>query len=208
VHSDLNFTCRRLRTLFILCLLFKQTAPLFQKWLLYGIGTVFSLGVLSIMVTISMKMLAAVTAAYVAQYVASMTASGITGGAVNLSTDGLNSMALQQGGIGLILTTLIISAPPMAAAFFQGTLGQFGAYSAFGRIGEGSASSRQQTALGQHTVAGVPASNRGIPGAQNSAGVSLPQITGSSGYTNNNPQSIGPGTYGLANGSGSMGPGS
>jgi type IV secretion system protein VirB6 len=134
--------------LFILCLLFKQTAPLFQKWLLYGIGTVFSLGVLSIMVTISMKMLAAVTAAYVAQYVASMTASGITGGAVNLSTDGLNSMALQQGGIGLILTTLIISAPPMAAAFFQGTLGQFQSYSPFGRMGGEPASQRPQTALG------------------------------------------------------------
>lgn len=186
--------------LFILCLLFKQSAPLFQKWLLYGIGTVFSLAVLSIMVTIAMKMLMAVTAAYVAQYVASM---ATTGGAA--STDGLNSMALQQGGIGLILTTLLISAPPMAAAFFQGTLGQFQSYSPFGRIGEGPASSRQQTGLGAHPYQAMP------PGISNATGQgatpisNTPQIAGPSGggmgadgYT--------PGTYGAA-GQNLMGPG-
>jgi len=150
--------------MFILLLLFKQTAPLFQKWLMYGIGTVFSLAVLSIMITISMKMLGAITAAYTAQYVASMAATGITGGAVNLSSDGLNSMALQQGGIGLILTTLIIAAPPMAAAFFQGTLGQFQSYSPFGRMGDEPASSRQQTALGHSPNAHLPASTGGDSG--------------------------------------------
>lgn len=35
--------------------------------------------------------------------------------------------------MGLILTTLIISAPPMAAAFFQGTLGHFTPGSVFGQ---------------------------------------------------------------------------
>lgn len=33
-----------------------------------------------------------------------------------------------------MVTTLIITAPPMAAAFFQGTLGQFTAYSALGQL--------------------------------------------------------------------------
>jgi type IV secretion system protein VirB6 len=47
----------------------------------------------------------------------------------------INSMALQQGGLGLVLTTLIVMAPLMAASFFQGMLGQFTAYSAFGGIG-------------------------------------------------------------------------
>lgn len=45
-------------------------------------------------------------------------------------TDGMTSQAMQQGGMGLILTTLIVTAPPMAAMFFQGTLGQFTAYNA------------------------------------------------------------------------------
>jgi type IV secretion system protein VirB6 len=38
---------------------------------------------------------------------------------------------MQQGGIGLLLTVLIVSVPPMAAMFFQGTLGNFLTYSAF-----------------------------------------------------------------------------
>ena len=42
------------------------------------------------------------------------------------------SQAMQQGGMGLILTTLILTAPPMAAFFFQGTLGSFMAYSQIG----------------------------------------------------------------------------
>jgi type IV secretion system protein VirB6 len=50
-----------------------------------------------------------------------------------LGTDaeGLSTLALQQGGIGLLLTTLIISVPPMAAMSFQGTLGSFSPYSVY-----------------------------------------------------------------------------
>ena len=192
--------------LFILCLLFKQTAPLFQRWLLYGIGTVFSLAVLSIMITISMQMLTAVTAAYIAQYVASMTLSGFGAGVV--SSDGLNSMALQQGGIGLILTTLIISAPPMAAAFFQGTLGQFQSYSPFGRMGGGSAAYRQQMALGRSAGGGAPPAESSMHSLDRSAVNHAPQMLGHSGYANTNPQGLGSGTYGQAElGSGLMGPG-
>lgn len=134
--------------IFILCLLFEQTKSLFQKWLLYGIGTVFSLAVLSVMVTLAMKMMAGVTAAFATKYIASLPAFGGT-----VSTDGMNSLALQQGGLGLLLTTLIISAPPMAAAFFQGTLGQFSAYSPFGHIKpepRGGGGSWQQPGLGYY----------------------------------------------------------
>jgi type IV secretion system protein VirB6 len=112
---------------FIMCLLFDQTKQLFSKWLLYGIGTVFSLAVLSVMVGIAMKMMQAITAAFAVKYLAAMAGIG--------STDGINSMALQQGGVGLLLSTLIVMAPPMAAAFFQGTLGQFASYSSFGNVG-------------------------------------------------------------------------
>lgn len=123
--------------IFILGLLFEQTKSFFSKWLFYGIGTLFSLGVLSVMIGIATKMVAAVSVAYIANYLSSMGSS---------STEGINSMAMQQGGLGLILTTLIISAPPMAAAFFQGTLGQVMTYSPFGHIGQGGG--RQQQAPG------------------------------------------------------------
>ena len=159
--------------LFILCLLFKQTAPLFQRWLLYGIGTVFSLAVLSITVSWAMQMLLAVSTAYAGQYLISMASNGM------VSTDGLNSLAMQQGGIGLILTTLIISAPPMAAAFFQGTLGQFGAYSAFGRIGEGPASTKQQSPLFGHSSPSTPPTSLGQGNS--------PGLTSGGGGAYNNP---------------------
>ncbi|WP_421575321.1 hypothetical protein [Stenotrophomonas maltophilia] len=49
----------------------------------------------------------------------------------------MSSIAMQQGGMGLILTTLILTAPPMSAVFFQGTLGSFMAYSQIGGSGVG-----------------------------------------------------------------------
>lgn len=75
------------------------------------------------MVSLGAKVVGAVGAAFVAKWAL----NGFTG-------EGISSMALQQGGLGLVLTTLIITAPPMAAAFFQGTLGQFPAYSALGQL--------------------------------------------------------------------------
>lgn len=116
--------------LFILCLLFDATKSLFQRWLLYGIGTLFSLAVLYVMVKLAMDLTLAVAAAFWANNLLSM-----------VSEQGINTMAIQQGGLGIIMTMLLISAPPMAAAFFQGTLGSFMAYSQLdgtgGRPGQG-----------------------------------------------------------------------
>jgi type IV secretion system protein VirB6 len=106
--------------LFILSLLFEQTKQLFGKWLYYGIGTMFSLAVLSVMVGIALDVVTAVAASF------------WIGSFIGADNEGINSMAMQQGGLGLVLTMLIISAPPMAANFFQGTMGQFYASSWFG----------------------------------------------------------------------------
>ena len=109
---------------------FDYTKGLFQKWLFYGVGTMFSLAVLSAMVSIATEMVTRV-AAY---YWAGSLLSSLTG----MSSEGLSSVALQQGGIGLILTVMLVSAPPMAAAFFNGVMGQFQHYSAFqGGLGAG-----------------------------------------------------------------------
>jgi type IV secretion system protein VirB6 len=106
--------------LFILCLLFDQTKGLFGRWLYYGLGTMFSLAVLSVMVTLATDMVIAVAAAF------------WTSALLGAGPDGVNSMALQQGGLGVVLTMLILTAPPMAAMFFQGTLGSFVPYSQMG----------------------------------------------------------------------------
>ena len=77
----------------------------------------FALAVLSVMVTLATDMVIAVAASF------------WTSALLGAGPDGINSMALQQGGMGLVLTMLIMTAPPMAAMFFQGTLGSFVPYS-------------------------------------------------------------------------------
>jgi len=49
--------------------------------------------------------------------------------------EGISCMAMQQGGLGLILTVLIMRVPEMTAQFFMGALGQFMHYSSFGALG-------------------------------------------------------------------------
>lgn len=134
--------------LFILCLLFDQTKALFGRWLYYGIGTMFSMAVLSAMVSIALEM--------VVRVASSFWGAALIGSLLNSNfTDGMTSQAMQQGGMGLILTTLIITAPPMAAAFFQGTLGHFSYASAFQNYGAGaSANGRPPGTVGH--VLGYP----------------------------------------------------
>lgn len=112
--------------MFIICLLFDQTKQLFSKWLFYGLATMFSLAVLSVMVTLAMDVVIAVAGSFWVGQI-------ISGG----SAEGVNSMAMQQGGLGLLLTMLIISAPPIAGNFFNGMMGTFTAYSSFGTFGGG-----------------------------------------------------------------------
>src|SRR3546814_3271089 len=95
-----------------------------QQWSAWGLP----LALLSVMVAIALKMVLAVAAAF---WVGSFTGA---------TTEGINSMALRQGGLGLILTVLIVTAPPMAAAFFQGMLGAFTPYTAFSSDGGARAS--------------------------------------------------------------------
>ena len=114
--------------IFILCLLFESTKQMFHKWLWYGIGTMFSMAVLAAMVSISLDLVIRVAGAF--------WANAALGNLIGSDfSDGISSQALQQGGMGMILTTLMITTPPMAAMFFQGTLGHFAAYSAMGGAG-------------------------------------------------------------------------
>lgn len=167
--------------IFIMCLLFNSTKQLFSKWLLYGIGTVFSLAVLSVMVTIALKMMGAVTAAFAAKYAAA------TFGKIG-TADGISSMALQQGGLGLLLSTLIVMAPPMAAAFFQGTLGNFASYNSFGSIGAGGgfAARQQAMARGQQPAPYGGAANQ--TSSHENTGGKMPTIQHMASGTQSTPQ--------------------
>jgi type IV secretion system protein VirB6 len=110
--------------LFLLCLVFDQTKELFRRWLMYGIGTLFSMALLSVVTSIVMELTARVASAlWATQFINALTGN---------NSEGLSNQAMEQGGVGLLMTVLIISVPPIASMFFQGTLGNFLTYSAFG----------------------------------------------------------------------------
>ncbi|WP_355587131.1 type IV secretion system protein [Xanthomonas cannabis] len=132
--------------LFILCLLFDQTKQLFQKWLLYGIGTMFSMGVLAAMVSICRKMVAKVEGCWIA-----LGGQGAWHGAGHGFYERHHKPGHATGGMGVVLTLLILMKPSMAAFFFQNTLGSFTAYSQIGGAASAGGSSRPQGWRRDHT---------------------------------------------------------
>ncbi|SFS08988.1 TrbL/VirB6 plasmid conjugal transfer protein [Dyella sp. OK004] len=128
-----------LAPLFILSLIFEQTRDLFRRWLMYGIGTLFGMAALSAVTAIALEMNLRVAIAFWGAKVI----NGMRGD----NTEGLSNLALQQGGLGLLLTMLIVSVPPMVSKFFRGTLANFMPFSAFG----------QGTAAVRHGGMGYPA---------------------------------------------------
>ena len=137
--------------IFILMLLFDATKQMFWKWLWYGIGTLFSMAVLAAMVSISLDV--------VWRVAEKMWKDAIIGSLLGSNfTDGISSVAMQQGGLGLILSTLILGTPPIAAMFFQGTLANFAAYNAVGQqvqaAGAGAAAMRPDGRGGMMPMSG------------------------------------------------------
>ena len=139
--------------LFILCLIFDQTKDLFRKWLMYGLGTLFSMAMLSAVTAIALELASRVAVAlWMAKAV-----NGILG----TDVEGLTTQAMQQGGIGLLLTVLIVTVPPAAAMFFQGTLGGFASFSAFGGNAAGA-----QSASASGAAPTTPQREQGRPATQ------------------------------------------
>lgn len=103
----------------VLSLLFKRTESFFWNWLLYLLSTLVAMAVLSVM------------ASYLLDVVCAVAASFWAGKLMGSNPEGINSLALQQGGLGLIFTTLMIAVPPAIARIFKGLLGEFTPFSAF-----------------------------------------------------------------------------
>jgi len=106
-----------LAPLFILSLMFEQTKDLFRRWLTYAIGTMFSMAVLSGMIAIVLDLTYRVAGA--------IWSADLITRLADLGNPGFNTAAMQQGGVGLLMTVIIITTPPMAAAFFNGAMGNF-----------------------------------------------------------------------------------
>jgi type IV secretion system protein VirB6 len=160
--------------LFILCLIFEQTKDLFRKWLMYGIGTLFSIAMLYVVTSIVLYLTVNLAGAlWSATLINSVTGQG---------GEGYSSQAIQQGGI-----VLIISVPPMASMFFQGTMGQFYFSSAFA----GGAAARQG-ANGQLQSPGSYGGGNASPSSNTAQTANLGSRAGGDTAYGNNPST---GTY-------------
>ena len=105
--------------LFILCYGFKVSEQMFWSWLKFGVSSLFALAILSFMTGLAMDM--------VARLAGVVFVSDLLG----TNTQGVTNAAMQQGGLGLILSTLLITVPPLVGNFFGAQLGAFNLYSAF-----------------------------------------------------------------------------
>lgn len=106
---------------FILCLMFKKTTPYFSKWLNYGLATMFSSALLAAMASISTDLVKIIAQSqYKYSKIASIT-SIITGESVT----GIFNSAMNQLGLGLMLSTVLIVVPPMAGNWFNGMMGGY-----------------------------------------------------------------------------------
>ena len=138
--------------IFVLFLMFEQTRELFRKWLFYVLGTLFSMSLLSVVTSMVLVFTEKVAAAY-----------WVANSLLLADAEGLSTRALQQGGIGLLMTVLIISVPSLGAAVWQGQMASFMSWSAFGGAGASPPIPVQGAGLGQlpqstPTVETMPAS--------------------------------------------------
>jgi hypothetical protein len=148
------FIC--LGPIFIMCLLFKQTSQLFWKWLYYGLATMFATAMLAVVSDIAMDLVENISGALFVTNIF----NSILGGTD--ATAGVMQASLQQFGLGLILSTLLITTPPMAGSFFNGMMGQFSGNNPLDRFGSVTQRQAPQGSLGS---AGVPTATVGARGA-------------------------------------------
>lgn len=118
--------------LFIMGLLFEQTKQLFWNWVKYCFGLICTMGILAIMTSIAMKISMAYSLAIVAQFAASKIP--VIGAFVDMPS--FSNTMMVQGGLGLLLCTLLITIPPMTMQFFSVSLG--GGVTGFGQWVNGS----------------------------------------------------------------------
>ena len=110
--------------------MFKRTAPLFQKWLYFGLSTIFSSVMLGIMSEISMDLIGNIS---VALFTSNEAMELLTGD----SASGVMYSITQQLGLGLMLSTLLIVVPPMAGMWFNGVMASYSGYNAMQGWGTG-----------------------------------------------------------------------
>jgi type IV secretion system protein VirB6 len=120
---------------FVLCLVFKQSESLFRGWLSALLACQVSLAVLSVAISLAMDLVVAMGATLWLSDTLLVPGLGLDAG-------GIYNMARLQAATGLILSTLILGAPPAAAGLFRSALANFSPYSPFNKGSEGTPANR------------------------------------------------------------------
>lgn len=114
------YLCVMFAPLCLVAYIFEQTRFMFMAWAKFTVTTLFSLALITVVTVIAMKVVLFVAAALILVE--------ITGGGADLK-----SIATAQGGVGMLLTTLILGAPPLITNFFSGQVAA--AFSGFNQVG-------------------------------------------------------------------------
>ena len=99
---------------FILCLMFKKTTPYFTKWLNYGLATIFSSVLLAAMAGICTDLVEIIAKRQFA--------SNLVFTVLGINNSGVFNSAMNQLGLGLMMSTVLILVPPMAGVWFNGVM--------------------------------------------------------------------------------------
>lgn len=176
--------------LFILCYISVRTRFLFVNWVKFTVTTLFSMAVLSVVTVIALKAIIMMAAMLIGMNVSSAVAGAAASalGSDSLlgslleagsTSPSLTDIATVTGGVGMLLTTLILGVPPLVVNFFSGGVGAaFNAYNAFGgRLGGGNLPEmmqrQQQGAGGWHQgshAQPLPQSHTDMHDTQNTVG--------------------------------------
>ena len=115
---------------FILCLLYDPTKQYFQGWLKFFLGSLLTMAVLSVIVTIGLK----VMLVYATKVLGEYGVGAAVAGSASQDRPGIAQITIMQGGLGLMMSTLMITAPLLVGNLIGSSLG-FNAYSPFGNGG-------------------------------------------------------------------------
>ena len=108
--------CLVVAPLCILAYIYEPTRFLFVNWLKFTIATLFSMVIISVVTVIALRAILVLIASLLAMDVGNGIANAL---GVNASLQ-LRDIATLSGGVGMLLTMLLLSAPSLIYNFFSG----------------------------------------------------------------------------------------
>ena len=127
--------CLVMAPLCLLAYVFEQTRFMFVTWAKFTVNTLFSMVVITVVTVIALKATIMLGTALLAMDGVS---SGLAFASVTTGTLYLRDIATISGGLGMLLTTLILGTPPLMTNFFSGQVGAiFSGYNQVGSVAAG-----------------------------------------------------------------------